>query len=96
MSRPLARRAASPVPALRGAAAVILMLAAGTLAAQPWPARPLRLIVPLAAGGTGDTLARDVAQAMEPLLGVPLTVENRADANGILGMEVVAKAPADG
>ena len=69
---------------------------AGTLAAQPWPARPLRLIVPLAAGGTGDTLARDVARAMEPVLGVPITVENRAGANGILGMEVVAKAPADG
>ena len=40
MSCPVNRRAASPVPALRGAAAVILVLAAGTLAAQPWPARP--------------------------------------------------------
>jgi tripartite-type tricarboxylate transporter receptor subunit TctC len=96
MPCPLTRRAVTPAPALRGAAALTLVLAAGTLAAQPWPARPLRLIVPLAAGGTGDTLARDVAQAMEPLLGVPITVENRAGANGILGMEVVAKAPADG
>ena len=44
-----------------------------------------RPLTPLAAGGTGDTLARDVAQAMEPLLGVPITVENRAGANGIPG-----------
>lgn len=75
---------------------LLLPLACAEALAQAWPARPIRLIVPLAAGGTGDTLARDVAQAMEPLLGVPITVENRAGANGILGMELVAKAPADG
>jgi len=72
------------------------LLAVATAHAQSFPAKPIRLIVPLAAGGTGDTLARDVAQAVEGQLGAPITVENRAGANGILGMEQVAKAPADG
>jgi tripartite-type tricarboxylate transporter receptor subunit TctC len=77
-------------------AALALAGTAGTALAQAFPAKPIRLIVPLAAGGTGDTLAREVAQAMETTLGVPITVENRAGANGILGMELVMKAPADG
>jgi tripartite-type tricarboxylate transporter receptor subunit TctC len=89
-------------PGMRGMPCVLAALAAATFAvpaviqAQPFPAKPIRLVVPLAAGGTGDTLARDVSQAMEPALGVPITVENRPGANGILGMEQVAKSPPDG
>ena len=64
--------------------------------AQGYPTKPIKLIVPLAAAGTGDTLARAVGEEMGRILGQPVVIENRPGAGGLLGTELVANAPADG
>jgi len=65
--------------------------------AQPqWPERPIRIVVPFAAGGTNDLTARVVAEKLTAALGQPVLVENRAGAGGSVGAEAVARAPADG
>jgi tripartite-type tricarboxylate transporter receptor subunit TctC len=61
-----------------------------------WPNRPIRLIVPFAAGGNTDTVARLAADFMQKELGTSIVVENRGGAGGIIGADVVAKAAADG
>lgn len=65
-------------------------------AQQPWPAKPVRLVVGYAAGGATDVLARLVALKLGEELGKPVVVENRAGANSNVGAEVVAKAEPDG
>ncbi len=65
-------------------------------AAQAYPSRPVRLIVPLAAGGTGDTLARVVGEEMAKILGQPFVVENRPGSGGVIGTESVARSAPDG
>lgn len=65
-------------------------------AAEPWPNRPIRLIVAQPAGSGADTNARLVAQRLSELWGHPWVVENRAGANGNIGMDAVAKAAPDG
>ncbi len=71
---------------------------AGSLAAAAdgFPSKPIKLIVPLAAGGTGDTLARAVGEEMGRTLGQPVVIENRPGAGGLVGTQYVANAPADG
>ena len=64
--------------------------------AQGWPARPVKLIVPFPAGGTGDLLGRLAAREMEASLGQPVVVENRSGAGGVIGSDAVAKAAPDG
>jgi len=64
--------------------------------AQNYPAKPLRLIVPFSAGGSSDVLARGVAKQLGEQMGEPVVVENRAGAGGMIALEFVAKAPADG
>jgi tripartite-type tricarboxylate transporter receptor subunit TctC len=81
---------------LRAAAAFALALACTVAAAQPYPAKPVKLIVPLAAGGTGDTLSRVVSEEMGKILRQPFVVENRPGSGGIIGTEVVAKSAPDG
>jgi tripartite-type tricarboxylate transporter receptor subunit TctC len=61
-----------------------------------YPDKPIRLIVPFAAGGNADLVARIVADGMSPLLGQPIVVESRAGAGGSLGAALVATSPADG
>lgn len=61
-----------------------------------YPERPITLIVPFAPGGSTDVIARTVAEALRPLLGQPVVVDNRAGAGGALGTAQVAKAAADG
>jgi tripartite-type tricarboxylate transporter receptor subunit TctC len=76
-----------------------MLLAAGAVAqgvADNWPAKPVRLIVPLAAGGPSDTIARIVAGRLSEVLGQNVVVDNRAGASGIIGTEITAKAPPDG
>jgi|CXWL01.1.fsa_nt_gi tripartite-type tricarboxylate transporter receptor subunit TctC len=65
-------------------------------AAQAYPSKPVRVIVPLAAAGTGDTLARVVAEEMAKILGQPFLVENRPGSGGVIGNEFVAKSAPDG
>ena len=77
--------------ALLGAA-----LALACVAAHAFPTRPIRLIVGASAGGTTDTLAREIAEDMTKTLGQPVIVENKAGAGGNIAAQEVARAPADG
>jgi tripartite-type tricarboxylate transporter receptor subunit TctC len=74
----------------------ILGLFAVTAAAQEYPNRPIRVIVPYAAGGLPDTMARLVGQKMGESLGQQMVIENRGGAGGIVGTTEVAKASPDG
>ncbi len=64
--------------------------------AQAFPSRPITLVVPFAAGGGTDSIARDVAKLMADRLGQPVVVDNRGGAGGAVGAELVAKAKPDG
>jgi tripartite-type tricarboxylate transporter receptor subunit TctC len=77
-------------------AALVLALAASGALAQPFPSKPVKIIVPFAPGGNLDVTARLVAESMAKTLGQPFVIENRAGAGGALGHEVVAKSPPDG
>jgi tripartite-type tricarboxylate transporter receptor subunit TctC len=70
--------------------------AAGAAAAQPYPSKPVRFVVPFAPGGSTDTLARALGQKMADSLGQQVVIDNRTGANGNIGMEIVAKSPPDG
>ena len=79
-------------------AAVLAALFASSLPveAQQWPNRPLQVIVPFAAGGSTDIAARLVGQHLGRVFGQQVVVENKAGANGNLGIEIAAKAAPDG
>jgi tripartite-type tricarboxylate transporter receptor subunit TctC len=64
--------------------------------AQDFPVKPVRMVVPFAAGTTTDIVARAVAEGMARQLGQSVVVENRAGAGGGIGSDLVAKSPADG
>ncbi|VTU30808.1 Bug family tripartite tricarboxylate transporter substrate binding protein [Variovorax sp. PBL-E5] len=64
--------------------------------ADPWPAREVTLVVPWPAGGGTDLIARAVANKLQERLGRPMVIDNRPGASGIIGTELVARAPADG
>jgi len=84
---------------MRFVAGVAVMLAvcqAQNAPALDYPARPVRIIVPFAAGGPGDLIARLIAQKLSEGLGKQFYVENQAGAGGNIGMGMAARAPADG
>jgi tripartite-type tricarboxylate transporter receptor subunit TctC len=74
----------------------LLVLIATQVQAQAWPAKPVKIIVPFAPGGTADTLGRLAAQKLGEQLKASFVVENRAGAGGAVGSDLVAKAAPDG
>jgi tripartite-type tricarboxylate transporter receptor subunit TctC len=82
---------------------VLQVVAAASLATAAWgaladtyPAKPIRFVVPYPPGGASDVTARLIADKLGPMLGQSVIIENRPGANGIVALEAVAKAPADG
>src|SRR5262245_25015740 len=74
----------------------VLLLAGGAAMAQPYPSRPVTMIVPFAPGGPADFLGRLIGQKLGDELGQQIVVDNRAGANTIIGAQAVAKAKPDG
>ncbi|WP_253261773.1 Bug family tripartite tricarboxylate transporter substrate binding protein [Ramlibacter montanisoli] len=84
---------------LVGAAAGAATLALPTVSraqADAWPARPVKVVCNFPAGSSPDALVRAVSQPLQQALGQPLVIDNRAGASGMIGADLVAKAPADG
>ena len=81
---------------LAAAMLAALALVPTLAAAQAFPGKPIKIIVPYSPGGTTDLLARLVAQKMSERLGQPVIVDNKPGANGMIGSDMVAKAPPDG
>ncbi|WP_338616330.1 tripartite tricarboxylate transporter substrate binding protein [Pigmentiphaga sp. CHJ604] len=73
-----------------------LALACGPALAADYPVKPVKLVVPLAPGGSADGVARLLAGELGRLWGQPVVVENRAGAAGVIGVSAVARSPADG
>lgn len=89
------------IAARRVATAVWLLACAGALAtpapaADPWPTRPVKIVVPFSAAGTADLLARIAAEKLQASFGQPFVVEHRPGAGGMIGQEQVARAAPDG
>ena len=82
--------------ALRAAAGLVVALAAGAAAAQGYPTKPIRLLVPLAAGSTADIVSRFAGQELSKALGQPVVVENKPGAGGTIAMAELARAAPDG
>ena len=80
----------------RIAAALALAAAAGAAFAQAYPAKPIRIIVPFAAGGTSDILARAIGPKLTAAWGQPVVIENKTGANGNVGAEFVVRSAPDG
>jgi len=78
------------------AVAALLLCVSAPAVAQAWPAGPIRVVVPFPAGGGVDTAGRLLTQKLSEAINKPVIVENRAGANGMIGSEMVAKAPKDG
>ena len=76
--------------------AAALLAVTGQAWAQAWPNKPIRAVVPFAAGSATDQIGRAFAEKMQATLGQPVVVDNKPGANGMLGADIVAKAPADG
>lgn len=77
-------------------AAALSLITGGAIAQGRYPSKPIRIVVPFAAGGSPDTWTRILVKGMEPRLGQPLLVENRPGANSVVGVAYGAKAAPDG
>ena len=77
-------------------AAISISLGSSFALADNYPSKPIKAIVPFAPGSTTDQIGRAFAAKMSELLGQPVVIENRPGANGLIGADFVAKAPADG
>jgi tripartite-type tricarboxylate transporter receptor subunit TctC len=80
----------------RRAFAALLLAVAGFAVAQPYPAKPVRLIIPWPAGGPSDIIGRAFAERLAKVLGQPLIIDNRSGASGAIGGEALARATPDG
>src|SRR3954468_19017435 len=83
-------------PALRFTAAGALTLLATAAAAQQYPSKPVRFVVPFVAGGPTDIQGRMLGEKLGQRLGQQFIIDNRGGANGNIGLELTAKAPPDG
>ena len=81
---------------MKAAALALLLFVAANVCAQSFPAKPIRMIVPLVPGGNQDIVARAVAEEMAKNLGQPVIVENRPGQSAIVGTQYVKNAPPDG
>ena len=88
--------AAWRIGALAGLAALVLAAAPGAAGAEPYPARPVKIVVSFVPGGIADTTARVIGAQLTASLGKPFVVENRPGAGAIVGITTVAKSPPDG
>jgi tripartite-type tricarboxylate transporter receptor subunit TctC len=77
-------------------AAALIAIVVGSAHAQNYPNRPIRVLVPFAAGGAVDTLARLIGTKLSEAVGQPVIIENRAGAGGNLASDILAKSPPDG
>src|SRR5688572_24234278 len=75
---------------------MVLAILAPVAVAQEYPIRPVRFIVPYAAGGSSDIIARIYGQPLSETLGQTFVVDNRPGAGGTLGTDILARSPADG
>src|SRR5215475_13428780 len=75
---------------------IVALLSSPAIAADEFPSKPIRLIVPFPPGGPNDIIARVVGQRMSELLKQPIVIDNRSGQGGVVGTDVVAKAPPDG
>ena len=91
LSRSLARR-----PVLGMAAAILLSTTSAAWAQSAWPSKPVKIVVPFAAGGTTDILARAIAPDLSKAFGQQFVIENKGGAGGNLGAEIVSKSAGDG
>ena len=89
-------RGKRPLIRLAARALICALLAAGAAGAQPYPVKPVRMIVAFPAGGGSDIVGRALAQQLTELLGQPVVVDNRGGAGGIIGTELGARAAPDG
>ena len=78
------------------AGAAALALGAGEAAAQEWPQRPVRIIIPFGPGGGSDIIGRIIGQSLQEKLGQPVVIENRPGAGANLAAETVVRAAPDG
>ena len=80
----------------RGATLVVAALLSCAVQAQPFPSKPIRVIIPFVAGGSSDIVGRAIGAKFQELLGQPAVVENKPGANGAIAAEFVAKSEPDG
>lgn len=83
-------------PWLAGLSMALVATASGQAQAQDWPVKTITIVVPTAAGGANDAMARIIGQGLSTRLGKPVIVENKAGANGAIASEYVARAAPDG
>ena len=77
-------------------AAIAMVTAGNAVGADNYPSRPMRIVVPFTPGGATDVVARVLGKAMSADMGQPVVIDNRGGAGGIIGIDMVAKSPADG
>ena len=92
----IAVRILSTARRMIAATAALLLAGQMAVAQDQYPSRPITLIVPFAAGGSTDVIARVIAEAMRPVLGQSIVIENRGGAGGSIGTAAIAKAAPDG